>query len=535
MNYKNQLNKFKKVSSINELLISNSNECGETIALQFTRRKKLINVTYKELKDRICGFGEFLYAKGISDTKVAILGPNSYEWILSFFTIIAGSNVAVPLDRELDFNSMVEIINESGCTTIIYDNSFSDIINILRKSCPNLVEFINMKEIEGVILDTKDDSYISNDIDKNSVGLIVYTSGTSGKSKGVMLRRSSLFIDSYGASCNVTLGYKTLLVLPLHHTFCMSASLVAPMIERRTIYINSSLKRLMSDFEIAKPQDISLVPLFVENLSKRIWSEIDKKNKTNFVKLMIKISNTLLKVGIDIRKYVFKDIHSVFGGKLDFIISGGALLDKKYIEEFRCFGIDILNGYGITECSPIVAVNRNNNNKAGSVGQVLPGVNVKISDEGEILVKGDIVMEGYYKNEVETEKSFIDGWFRTGDIGYIDEEGFLYVTGRIKNLIILANGKNVSAEELELKIQDIEGVSEVVVYEKENKIVAEIYPDYECFEKKGIKDIEGVLQSKIDEFNKTVTQYKRIASVNIRKEEFVKTTTKKIKRNLINK
>lgn len=533
MDYKNQLKKFKKVSSVNELLVTNSRECKDLIALQFTKKNQIVNVTYGELKEHVCGLGEGLYAKGIKDTKVAILGPNSYEWILSFFTVISGFNVAVPLDRELESESLAEIINESGCTAIIYDNSYSDIIEDLRKVCPKLCEYINMKNLEEMTLKTEDDSYIDNNID--SLGLIVYTSGTSGKSKGVMLRRKSVVIDSYAASQNVTLGYKTVLVLPLHHTFCMAASLITSMIQRRTVYINSSLKRLMSDIETAKPQDISLVPLFVETLSKKIWSEIDKKNKTKLVKFMIKVSNALLAVGIDIRKKVFKDIHAVFGGRLDFIISGGALLDTKYIKEFRSFGIDIVNGYGIRECSPIISVNENDKNKVGSVGRILPGVQVKISDEGEILVKGDIVMMGYFNDEAETEKAFIDGWFRTGDLGYIDEEGFLYVTGRIKNLIILANGKNVSAEELELKIQNIDAVCEVVVYEKDNKIVAEIYPDYEWLENNGVQDIEGYIQKEVDSLNRTIAQYKRINEIKFRSEEFVKTTTKKIKRNLISK
>ena len=521
--------------SINELLISNSDEAEDNVVLQYTMNKKLINITNRDLKEHVCGLGQALYDKKIRNCKVAILGQNSYEWILSFLTLLSGNNVTVPLDKELDTISLSEIINETKCKAIIYDNSFEDIVEEIKKICPTIKEYINMRNLEDIIAEVHDDSYLEREIDQSSIGVIVYTSGTLGKSKGVMLTRKNIMSDSYAASQNVPFGSKTMLVLPIHHTFCMIASLFVPMIKKSTIYINSSLKRFMTDCTIAQPQNISLVPLFIENLSRRLWSEIDKRNETDLIKKMIKKSNEILSQGIDIRKTLFKDIHSIFGGKLEFIVCGGALLDEKYVKEFRDFGIDILNGYGMTECSPVVASNKKDDNRAGSVGQVLPGVQVRISDEGEILVKGDIVMRGYYNNEEETKKVFIDGWFKTGDLGYIDEDDFLYVTGRIKNLLNVANGKNVSAEELELKIQNINGVKEVIVYEKENMIAAEIYPDYDYFENNRIDDIKKYLEGELNSLNKTIPNYKKINEIKIRKEEFAKTTTSKIKRNMIGK
>lgn len=305
-----------------------------------------------------------------------------------------------------------------------------------------------------------------------------------------------------------------------------------------TIHINSSLRNISADLVRVKPQSLFLVPLFVETLYKNVWNTIEQKGKTKAVKTLIKISNALLKIGIDVRRKLFSSVLDAFGGNLDTIICGGAPLNSKYISGFRDFGINLLNGYGITECSPVVSVNRNKHYKDGSVGLILNECRVKIDSpdkngEGEVCVKGSIIMQGYYKMDEETKAVIKDGWFHTGDLGYVDKDNFLYITGRKKNLIILSNGENVSPEELENILQNIPLVNEVIVYEKDFKIIAEVYPDMEYVEKNNIMDIQLSLNSSVAEINKELPKFKQINVVVVRDTEFEKTTTKKIKRNRI--
>ena len=329
----------------------------------------------------------------------------------------------------------------------------------------------------------------------------------------------------YGACCNVLLTGSSLLVLPLHHTFGLVASVFAVMYYGHSIYINKSLKKLHDDFKKCKPQHLFAVPLIVETLYKNIWATAKKQGKDKALKILIKISDALLKCKIDLRKVLFKSVISAFGGNIDLIVSGGAPIDVKYINAFKSFGITVLNGYGITECGPIVAVNRNKFNVVGSVGLPLCCYEVKIDDNGEALVKGDNVMLGYYHNEAENEKVFVDGWFRTGDFGRIDEHGALHITGRIKNLIILGNGENIPAESIEQEIYTIPYVKECIAYGKDNVIVAEVYLDEE------IADARDRINYDIQTVNQRLPQIRNIGKVIIRDTEFPKTTTKKIKRN----
>ena len=291
------------------------------------------------------------------------------------------------------------------------------------------------------------------------------------------------------------------------------------------IYINKSLKKLSDDFKKAKPQHLFAVPLIVETLYKNIWINAKKQGKEKLLQRLIKVSEVLLKCKIDLRKVLFKSVISAFGGNLDLIVSGGAPIDEKYIRAFHSLGITVLNGYGITECGPIVAVNRNQFNIVGSVGLPLICNEVKIAEDGEILVRGDNVMQGYYHLEGENEKVFIDQWFKTGDLGRIDEYGALHVTGRIKNLIILGNGENIPAESIEEQIYTILYVKEVIAYGKNNMIIAEVYLDED------VTDARERINGDIQSINQRMPLIKNIGQVIIRDAEFPKTTTKKIKRN----
>ncbi len=524
------LYKHQQIMTLKELLKFCSITHNDKTAFVYKNCKQDITVSYNTFYDDVKALGTYLYKKGYKNSKIAILGENSYEWILSHFSVTCGKDIVVPIDKELEIKDIKNLLQDSESSVLIYSNIYLDIIEELQK-CSNLnVKFLNMKNIPSMIKEGNEffksgyTEYVDVEINKDDIASIVYTSGTTGKSKGVMLSHYNFMSCMHGACRNVLLSGNSLLLLPLHHTFGLVASVYAVMFYGFSIYINKSLKRLSSDFQTAKPQHLFAVPLIVETLYKNIWTTAKKQGKDKLLYTLIKISDNLLKVKIDLRRIFFKTIILSLGGNLDLIISGGAPIDKKYITAFKSLGITVLNGYGITECGPIVAVNRNKFNIVGSVGLPLCCNTVKISDENEILVKGDNVMVGYYNNPTENKKVFCDGWFKTGDLGYIDSFGALHVTGRIKNLIILGNGENIPAETIEEYIHTIPYVKEVVAYGKDNIIVAEVYLDEELYSND--KDIH----KDIKEINQKLPLNYNIGKVIIRDKEFSKTTTKKIKR-----
>ena len=494
-------------------------------------KKQDISISFSEFKTQVETFGTYLFSKGFDGKHIAVFGENSYEWILTHFAVTCGGNVIVPIDKELDTDSIAELLTDSESHVLVYSDTYADIAEELQARLPQIT-YINMRDIPECIEQGKQLSadgyteYINKEVKKDDLASIVYTSGTTGKSKGVMLTHNNFCSCMYGACCNVELTGTSLLVLPLHHTFGLVASVFAVMFYGYTIYINKSLKKLPDDFKKCQPQHLFAVPLIVETLYKNIWANAKKQGKDKLLKALIKISNALLKCGIDLRRALFKSVISALGDNIDLIVSGGAPIDKKYIEGFKSFGITVLNGYGITECGPIVAVNRNKFNVVGSVGLPLCCNKVKISEGGEVLVKGDNVMLGYYHNEAENEKVFVDGWFKTGDIGSVDKYGALHITGRIKNLIILGNGENIPAEPIEEQVYTIPYVKEAVCYGKDNVIVAEVYLDEE------VADAKERINDDIQKINQSLPQTKNIGKVVVRDTEFPKTTTKKIKRNL---
>jgi len=393
-----------------------------------------------------------------------------------------------------------------------------------------------------------DNSYYDYEIDRERLATIVFTSGTTGKGKGVMLSQTNIVSDMTQGMYLFDITPKTLNVLPPHHTFGSTVNFVGHYSQGSEIYISSGLKHIVNELKEQQPTHLVLVPLFVETLYKKIWSSAQKSGKANALRSMIKISNLLRKFGIDLRRTLFKSVLEAFGGKLEMIICGGAALNQDIIDTFEAIGITILNGYGITECSPLISCNRNKYQKKGSVGTPIIGSKVKIKDpdengEGEICVKGPNVMLGYYKDPEATARAFDeDGFFRTGDYGKLDEEGWIYITGRLKNIIILSNGKNVYPEELENEISRIYGVSEAVVYAGESEvqknkevIVAEIYPEFEALKESGIEDVETYFNEEIKKINSRMVSYKAIKMVRIRNEEFKKNTSRKILRFAIDK
>lgn len=524
------LYKHEQLFTIRELVDYCAKSYGDKTAFMYSRKKQVVNISYNEFKASVEAFGTYLLHEGFSGSHIAVFGENSYEWILSHFSVTCSGNVIVSIDKDLESQNVSELLNDSECKTLIYSDTYSDIADELKSELPNIL-FINMNEISSIVENGRKliaegySEYFNISISKDNLASIVYTSGTTGKSKGVMIRHNNFCSCMYGACCNVLLTGNSLLVLPLHHTFGLVASVFAVMFYGHPIYINKSLKNLSNDFEVCKPQHLFAVPLIVETLYINIWSTAKKQKKDKLLSVLVKISDALLMCKIDLRKKIFKSVLSALGGNIDLIVSGGAPIDPKYIKGFKSFGITVLNGYGITECGPIVAVNRNKFNIVGSVGLPLCCNKVKIADNGEVLVKGDNVMLGYFKNEEENKKVFVDGWFKTGDVGFIDKDGALHITGRIKNLIILSNGENISAESIEKQVYTIPYVKEVVAYGKDNTIIAEVYLDEE------VPDAKERINEDIAQLNKNLPLIKNIGRIIIRDTEFPKTTTKKIKRN----
>lgn len=517
-----------EITDLKDMVKSQAKRNPDKIAFSYSAGKDNIeNKTYKEFSADVDSFGSFLYSKGFKNKHIAIIGENSYEWIIAFMAIVNGGNVAVPIDKEQSPDKIKQLLRQSDCSAVIASK------NVMKKLGDTEIPVFSMADFpeyiaEGqMLINSNNTEYTDYEVNPKKLAAIFFTSGTTGNSKGVMLSHKNMAADINSASRNFLLSGCTLSVLPFHHTFGLITAIFKVFNYGYPTYINKSLKHVQKDLQKVKPQTMFLVPLFLETFYKTIIDTARKGGKEKKLNNGVKISDFLLKFGIDLRKKLFKDVLKAFGGNLEYVICGGAPLDPKYVKVFRSWGVNILNGYGITECSPVISVNRNHYWRDGSVGQVIDECKVRISDEGEILVKGDNVMLGYYKDEESTNQVLNNGWYSTGDIGHIDDDGFLFITGRKKNLIILSNGENVSPEELEAPILLDESVSEAVVYGENGILAVQIYPTEEYMGN------EEYFENLIAEFNKKQPQYMRINKIVLRKTEFIKNSTKKILRHKI--
>ena len=536
--------KIFEASDLRDLVRRAADTAPHKWAYAYQLGDRIHHHTFLQFRNDVENLGTFFYSAGLKrGAKIAVMGENSYHWIVTYFAAATGGNIIVPLDKELPADDLLHLLRESGAKAIVYSDDYADIFDSFsensRKLKLSVQHYINMKRDLPLALSKGADlasggmrEFIDHDLDADAPCTIVYTSGTTGLSKGVMLTNKSLVATTREALRIAKVYGDTLLVLPLHHTYPFAGSVLPPLFHLSTCFINSSLKHVLRDIQTAKPQFLCVVPLFVESFHKKIWDTVKKQGKENLLKKLLTVSGSMKKFGVDVRRLMYGSILKAFGGKLEILVSGGAPLNKQYVDEFAHFGIQILEGYGITECSPIVALNRNKFWKHGSVGIALPTVEVQIFDvdkegEGEICVRGDIVMKGYYNNPQATGDAFAGDWFRTGDIGYVDDDGFIFITGRQKNVIIRANGKNVHPEELEAKFSIIEHIKEVVVYGEGDDITAEIFIDPE---QPDHKHLEKIITKKVKEINESLPIYKRVNKIKFRDAEFDKTTTKKIKR-----
>lgn len=521
------------IKTLKDMLVQKKEKTPDAVAFTFSRgRAGIEEKTCQQVYHEVNALGTWLHKQKLSGKHIAIIGENSYEWLLCFFAIVCGGSVAVPIDKELPEKEIRALLQGADVQAVFYSPSYYDAAansaGILSYSMTDMEAFL----AEGdSLLASGMRSFLDYQPDRKKMCCILFTSGTSGSNKGVMLSHENIAEDINGSCRLFVLEGNTIAVLPFHHAFGLVVAVLMVFHYGYTVYINGNLKKLQKDLQIAKPQTMFLVPLFVEAFHKQVWAAAKKEGRDKLLRRMMKLSDYLMKLGIDLRRRLFSSVRNAFGGNTEYIICGGAPLGVQYVKEFRSWGIEILNGYGTTECAPVAAVNRNHYHRDGTVGLPIFGVQMKLSEAGEVLIKGPIVMMGYYKDENETKKALSDGWYATGDLGHIDEDGFLTLTGRSKNLIILSNGENVSPEELEAGFLKYEAVQEVLVYAQGGMIIAEIFPDAELLQE-AVKD--GNFLEYFDairrEINRNRPIYKQVAEVRLRTSEFPKNTSRKILR-----
>lgn len=556
----------KEFNNIKELIYNSAEKYKENIAfvIKHQEGKKITyeNITYKMLLEHINALGTKLYDMGLKNKRIAVLGRNRYEWALGHLTNLLGGMISVPLDKDLQVDELENSLIRSKADSIFFDEKYIEKIEEIKKrNNTNLKEYICMSKLEGYndihtlkdegkkLLDNGNTEYISAEINENEMNILLFTSGTTSQSKAVMLSQKNIASNIY-AMQRVEGIYETdsnLAFLPFHHIFGSTCIIMMIACGVRTAFPDG-LRYVAQNLKEYEVSVFVGVPLLVEAIYNRIIKEIEKQGKTKLIAIVTKISNILLKLHIDIRRKLFKQIIDNLGGKMRFVISGGAPLDPKVQKGFIGFGIQMVQGYGLTETSPVIAAENDYKTKIGSIGVPMENVTVEIinKDEngiGELRAKGPNIMLGYYENEEETNKVLKDGWFYTGDLAYIDKDGYIFITGREKNMIVLKNGKKIFPEEIETLVNRIDLIEECMVFgmpdEKDKNdlklSVKVVYNKDEVKEKHGNiseDEIRNIIWDRIkNEVNTTVPRYKHIMNMILTDTELIKTTTKKVKRN----
>lgn len=551
-----ELDKVTKIESIRDILNIACDECPEKQAFKYKVNKQVVSVSYKEFRDDTYFLGTALTDLGMINKHVAVIGENSYKWLTVYLTMLQSNGVCVPVDKELPCDEIINVVKNSDSEVLFFSKKYVKFLDEFKKNLTNVKYFINFdleNDEDGVLsfdslkekgkqkIKKNDLSFVNLKTNENDLRLLVFTSGTTGVAKGVMLSEKNLVSCVY-YGLQVSRVYETALsILPYHHTYEAVAGILVGLHHHATICINDNLKNVLKNLNLFKPDYIYVVPAFAELFYKKIWNNAKESKKEKSLKILIKISNFLRKIGIDKRKKFFKSIHEAFGGNLIKIVCGGAPIRPEIGKFFDDIGINLINGYGITECSPLVSANRDYFNDCLTVGVKLPCVDLKFENidsngNGEICVKGDTVMLGYYKNEALTNEVKIDGWFNTGDYGRLNEKGQLLITGRKKNLIVLKNGKNVFPEEIENYLMNIPYIQEVVVRGVKDEagmevsLLAEVFLNKDKVKEFKIEDAEKSLKKDIANQCRNLPKYKHVTEIKIRDTEFNKTTTNKIKR-----
>ena len=559
-------------STIKEVFINSTEKFANNTFLveKPSPKSEWKETTYDEFKDEVIGLGTALTRKlGLKDTRIAIIGENTHYWYVSYMTMLCGVGIAVPIDKELPENEIENVLKRSRAGAVIFSTKKAEVIKKVAEKLPDVKYFIQMNSdnslenrfvgIEYLIEEGKtlvkngDDSFMKIEIDPEEFKVLLFTSGTTSNSKGVMLNNRNLAhnINAASAYVDVREDDRLMSILPLHHTYESSIGFLYPFAMGASVSICQGLKYIVPDLKETKPTALLTVPLLVENVYKKINANIKKSKKDGLVNSMIHVTNALKAVGVDIKRKVFAEIHENLGGRIRIIVSAAAPIDAKIGNWLEDIGITFLQGYGLTETAPIAALTPDFQPKIGSAGKAVVGAEIKIDNpnengEGEILIKSKTLMIGYYEDKEATDEVIFeeDGerWFRSGDIGYLDDEGFLFITGRCKNVIVTQNGKNIYPEEIELMLSNISEIKECMVYGKEDEeedkeliISVKVIPNYDEIEAKHGKglteeQVYKIIWDEIKEVNKKLTSYKAIKNLEIKHDEFVKTTTMKIKR-----
>ena len=556
----------QEFKDIKELIYNSAKTYANNIAFvvkhQEGKNKTYENITYKMLLEQINALGIKLYSMGLKNKRIAILGRNRYEWALGHLTSLLGGIISVPLDKDLQVDELENSLIRSKADAIYFDEKYIEKIEeIKNRNNTNVKEYICMSKLAGYddihtlkeegqkLLEEGNKEYISAKIDENAMNILLFTSGTTSKSKAVMLSQKNIASNVYAMQRveDIRSTDSNLAFLPMHHIFGSTCLIVMLACGVRTSFPDG-LRYVAQNL---KEYEVSLfvgVPLLVEAIYNKVVKEIDKQGKTKLIKNAIRVSNFLLKLHIDIRRKLFKPIIDQLGGKMRFVISGGAPLDPKIQKGFIDLGINVAQGYGLTETSPVIAAENMYKSRIGSIGVPMENVIVEIVNKddngiGELRAKGPNVMLGYYENDEETNKVLKDGWFYTGDLGYIDKDGFIFITGRQKNMIVLKNGKKIFPEEIETLVNRIDLVEECMVFGMPDEVdkndvklsVKVVYNKDEVKQKYGdisFDEIRDIIWNRIkNEVNTTVPRYKHIMNMILTDKELIKTTTKKVKRN----
>lgn len=545
----------------------------EFILEKFDPKGKYVEISYEQFGKDVIGFGTALTRKLSLEgmPRVLIISETTYEWYVSYMTMLCGKGIAIPTDKELPDNELENVVKRSKADVIIYSEKKAEAIKKIMEKVPEVKYFVKMYSEEGIngknvgmkylieegraLVESGDDFYSKIEIIPDEFKVLLFTSGTTSNAKGVMLSSRNLAENINAVSAYVKLGPTDRLfsVLPLHHTYESSIGFLVPMANGCSVAVCQGLKHIVPNLKETNPTALLAVPLLVENLYRKINANIKKSKKDGLVNSMIHVTNALKVVGVDVKRKVFGEIHENLGGKLRIIVSAAAPIDAKIGKWVEDIGIVFLQGYGLTETAPISALTPEFQPKVGSAGKAVFQAELKIDNpnqngEGEVLIKTPTLMLGYYEDEEATKEAIEvkegQRWFHSGDVGYLDQDGFLYITGRSKNVIVTQNGKNIYPEEIELLLGQIAEIKECMVYGKEapkedaNKeliISVKVIPNMEEIEAQYGKDIseekiKDIIWEKIKEVNKQLTSYKAIKNLEIKHDEFEKTTTMKIKR-----
>lgn len=558
-------------STIKEIFINSSKEYADRTFLleKFNPKEEWTEITYNQFKNEVIGLGTALTRKlNLKGKRIVIIGENTHHWYVSYMTMLCGAGIAVPVDKELPENEIENVIRRSKASAVIFSTKKSEVIKKVAENLSEVKYFIQMNsknEIEGkfvgldylidegkALVNGGDNSFMNIEIDPEEFDVLIFTSGTTSNAKGVMLCNRNLAqnVNAATAYVKLTPDDRLMSILPLHHTYESSIGFLLPFAMGCSISVCQGLKHIVSDLKETKPTALLTVPLLVENLYKKINANIVKSKKDGLVNSMIHVTNALKTVGVDIKRKVFNEIYENLGGRIRIIVSAAAPIDAKIGKWIEDIGILFLQGYGLTETAPIAALTPDFETKVGSAGKAVVGAELRINNpnengEGEVLIKSKTLMLGYYEDEEATKEAIFEEngerWFHSGDVGYMDKDGFLYITGRSKNVIVTQNGKNIYPEEIELLLAKHNEIKECMVYgkevdgEKELIITARVIPNYEEIEEKYGKDLDDdavykIIWDKIKEVNKVLTSYKAIKNLEIKHDEFIKTTTMKIKR-----